>query len=78
MENRNLLQETLRELEAVSVLRAKQVASKLNQGNNVPYSDVYDTYAIQESSYRQVKLFIVIILGGPRRELSYQRWSSNG
>lgn len=43
MENRNLLQETLRELEAVSVLRAKQVASKLNQGNNVPYSDVYDT-----------------------------------
>ena len=61
MENRNLLQETLRELEAVSVLRAKQVASKLNQGNNVPYSDVYDTYAIQESSYRQVKLFIVII-----------------
>lgn len=61
VENRNLLQETLRELEAVSVLRAKQVASKLNQGNNVPYSDVYDTYAIQESSYRQVKLFIVII-----------------
>lgn len=61
MENRNLLQETLRELEAVSVLQAKQVASKLNQGNNVPYSDVYDTYAIQESSYRQVKLFIVII-----------------
>lgn len=61
MENRNLLQETLRELEAVSVLRAKQVASKLNQGNNVPYSDVYDTYAIQESSYRQVKLFIVIM-----------------